>query len=214
VRKSAIRRSPLRVKLRTILARRIRAMVDDPMVLRYGDPRRRINEDRTSISTVQLLQYDANDGAPVQMGRYCALHVGASIFHGGEHNLDWVGVLNAAWHDGNIDGNAAGAPRSRGPVVIGSDVYLGFEALVLSGVTIGDGAIIGARAVVTRDVAPFEVVGGNPAQHIKWRFDEPTRDALLRIRWWDWPHEKVLAHMDEINSPDVAGFIAKHDVPR
>jgi virginiamycin A acetyltransferase len=98
--------------------------------------------------------------------------------------------------------------------VIGSDVYLGFEALVLSGVTIGDGAIIGARAVVTRDVAPFEVVGGNPAQHIKWRFDEPTRDALLRIRWWDWPHEKVLAHMDEINSPDVAGFIAKHDVPR
>ena len=183
------------------------------MVLRYGDPRRRINEDHTSISTVRLIQFDADDGEPIRMGRYCAMGAGAAIFHGGEHNLNWVGVLNAAWHDGNIDGNAPGAPRSRGPVVIGSDVYIGYEALVMSGVTIGDGAVVGARAVVTRDVAPFEMVGGNPAKHLKWRFDEPTREALLRIRWWDWPHETVLARMDEINSPDVAGFVAKYDVP-
>jgi acetyltransferase-like isoleucine patch superfamily enzyme len=213
VRKSAVRRNPLRVRLRRAVARRVHVLVDEPMVLRYGDLRRRINEDYTSISTVRLIQFDANDGEPVRMGRYCAMGAGAAIFHGGEHNLNWVGVLNAAWHDGTIDGNAPGAPRSRGQVVIGSDVYVGYEALVLSGVTIGDGAVVGARAVVTRDVQPFEIVGGNPAQHIKWRFDEPTREALLRIRWWDWPHEKVLAHMDEINSPDVAGFIAEHDVP-
>jgi hypothetical protein len=81
----------------------------------------------------------------------------------------------------------------------------------MSGVTIGHGAIVAPRAVVLHDVQPYEIVGGNPAKHIKWRFDEPTREALLRIAWWDWPEEKVARHRHEIDSPDVQGFIERHD---
>jgi hypothetical protein len=103
------------------------------------------------------------------------------------------------------------APLSDGPIVIGSDVWVCFEAVIMSGVTIGHGAIVSARAVVTRDVQPYEIVGGVPARHIGWRFDEPTREALLRISWWNWPAEKVADHVDELESPDLAGFIARHD---
>jgi carbonic anhydrase/acetyltransferase-like protein (isoleucine patch superfamily) len=99
-------------------------------------------------------------------------------------------------------------------VVIGNDVLVAFEALIMSGVTIGDGAIVAPRAVVLRDVQPYEIVGGNPAKHLKWRFDEETRAALLRIRWWDWPDEKVRRHRAEIDSPDVQGFIERHDPAR
>ena len=74
------------------------------------------------------------------------------------------------------------APGFAGPVVIGNDVWIGREALILSGVTIGDGAVIGARAVVTRDIAPYSIVAGNPARHLKYRFPEDIVEALLRLR--------------------------------
>jgi carbonic anhydrase/acetyltransferase-like protein (isoleucine patch superfamily) len=93
-------------------------------------------------------------------------------------------------------------------------VLVAFEALITSGVTIGHGAIVAPRAVVVSDVAPYEIVGGNPAKHLKWRFDEETRAALLRISWWDWPEEKVNRLRHEIDSPDVAGFVARHDPAR
>jgi acetyltransferase-like isoleucine patch superfamily enzyme len=201
-----------RARLRNALARRLRALLDDPMAIYPGDPRRRMiaDADRTH-APIRLMQYDANDGDPVTVGRYCALHPRAAIFHGGNHNTDWVGVLNADWPDGELGGAAQGAPTSRGPVVIGNDVYIGYEALIMSGVTIGDGAVVSARAWVTRNVEPYEIVAGNPARRIGWRFEEPVREALLRIKWWDWPHEKVMAHLHEINSPDVEAFVRKHD---
>lgn len=80
--------------------------------------------------------------------------------------------------------------------------------------TIGDGAIVAPRSVVIHDVEPYEIVAGNPARHVKWRFDEETRAALLRIRWWDWPEEKVARLRHEIDSPDVTGFVARHDPAR
>lgn len=182
------------------------------MVLEYGDPRRRIDADLSRTSaTMRIVQYDADDGEPLKVGNYSAMNRQATIFLGGNHHLDWVGVLNAEWPGGVVGGAAKGAPTSRGQVVIGSDVFVGYEALIMSGVHIGDGAAVAAGAVVMRNVQPYEIVGGNPSRHLGWRFDEPTREALLRIRWWDWPHEQVVAHMDEINSPDVAGFIAKYD---
>jgi hypothetical protein len=81
----------------------------------------------------------------------------------------------------------------------------------MSGVMLGDGSVIAARSVVTRDVLPYEIVGGNPARHIRWRFEEPIREALKRIRWWEWPLEEVLEHLDELQSSDLTGFIARHD---
>jgi len=82
----------------------------------------------------------------------------------------------------------------------------------MSGVTIGVGAVIGTRAVVTKDVAPFEIVGGLPARHIGWRFDEPIREELLRLAWWEWPVEKVVAHREQLygRGDAVADFILRH----
>ena len=71
--------------------------------------------------------------------------------------------------------------------------------------------MIAARAVVTKDVEPYSIMVGNPAQHVRYRFDEPTREALLRIKWWDWADAKVAAHRDQISSPEVKEFVAGHD---
>jgi acetyltransferase-like isoleucine patch superfamily enzyme len=78
-------------------------------------------------------------------------------------------------------------PYPGNDIKIGNDVWIGTRVIILSGVTIGDGAIIGAGAVVTHDVEPYSIVAGNPARHIRYRFPESVRQALLEIRWWDWP---------------------------
>ena len=80
--------------------------------------------------------------------------------------------------------------EKRPPTVIGNDVWIGYEAVIMAGVTIGDGAVIGARAVVTKDVPPYTIVGGVPAKPIRRRFPEDVISDLLKIRWWDWPEEK------------------------
>jgi acetyltransferase-like isoleucine patch superfamily enzyme len=202
----------LRGRLREAARRRVKQWAYGDEVNFPGDPRRRLIVDSTTTADVGLVQFHDNDGEPVTVGRYTGLHHSVRIFHGGMHRSEWVGVLHV--HRTGEQGQwvwPEGAMNSRGPVVIGSDVLVGFEALIMSGVTIGDGAIVTPRAVVLKDVEPFSIVGGNPAKHIKWRFDEPTREALLRIRWWDWPDEKIRQHRSEIDSPDVAGFIARHD---
>jgi acetyltransferase-like isoleucine patch superfamily enzyme len=90
---------------------------------------------------------------------------------------------------------------SRGPITIGHDVWIGRRAMVMSGVTIGNGAVIGAGAVVTRDVAPYSIVGGVPAKLIRFRFEQPTIDALQRIRWWDWPDDDIRSRVDLFDLP-------------
>lgn len=87
---------------------------------------------------------------------------------------------------------------NRGDTVVGNDVWIGMDALIMPGVKIGDGAIIGSRAVVTKDVEPYTVVGGNPAQPIRRRFDDAIVDALLEIRWWEWPIQKIEANIEVI----------------
>lgn len=94
-------------------------------------------------------------------------------------------------------------PGRKGDTVIGNDVWLGMEAVVMPGVTVGDGAIIGARSVVTRDVPPYTVVAGNPAREVRSRFDRKTVDRLLAIRWWDWPLDRIKANLDAITGADL-----------
>jgi virginiamycin A acetyltransferase len=91
----------------------------------------------------------------------------------------------------------------RGDTVIGNDVWIGRDAVILPGITIGDGAIIGAHAVVSRDVPPYAVVVGNPARIARRRFSETEIDALLAIRWWDWPVARIMRHVDLIRGHDI-----------
>lgn len=97
-------------------------------------------------------------------------------------------------------------PGRKGDTVIGNDVWMGMNAIVMPGVKIGDGAIVAAHAVVTRDVEPYTVVGGNPARPLKKRFDATTIDALLNLKWWDWPIEKIEAHVDALESADIGAL--------
>ena len=200
----------LRGRLRAAAVRRVQTWIFGREANFPGDPRRRIIQDKTVTADLRLVQYSPDDGEPVRIGKYSGLTHTAVIFHGGLHRSDWVSAVHAHFEDGEWKW-PEGAMHSKGPVIVGNDVLVTFEALIMSGVTIGDGAIVMPRAVVTRDVAPYEIVGGNPAKHIRWRFDEETRAALLRIKWWDWPEEKVKALRHEIDSPDVAGFVRRHD---
>lgn len=95
-------------------------------------------------------------------------------------------------------------PVNKDKLKIGNDVWIGYEAVILSGVTIGDGAIIGARAVVTKDVPSYTVVGGVPAKPIRKRFDEGTIQKLEEIRWWDWEEERIKKNIQAIQSGDIS----------
>ena len=200
----------LAARLNLIAKRRVQIWIFGAEANFPGDPRRRVIMDDTVTADLRLVQYGPDDGEPVRIGKYSGLTHTAVILHGGMHRHDWVSAVHAHREDGKWV-FPAGTPFSRGPVVIGNDVLVATEAMIMSGVTIGDGAIVAARAVVTKDVEPYSIVAGNPARHVKYRFDEQTRAALLRIKWWDWPPEKVAEHRHEIDSPDVAGFVARHD---
>jgi len=99
-------------------------------------------------------------------------------------------------------------PNRKGDTVIGNDVWIGMGAVIMPGVTVGDGAIIGARSVVTRDVEPYVVVGGNPVRLLRRHFDDETARALLEIRWWDWPVELIQASVSAITGADIAALRA------
>jgi acetyltransferase-like isoleucine patch superfamily enzyme len=98
-----------------------------------------------------------------------------------------------------------------GDIVVGGDTWVTTGCAVMSGVTIGDGAVVGTKAVVAQDVRPYAIVVGNPAREVGRRFGDEQIDALLRIRWWDWPVDDVKRHVALLCSPDVDAFIARFD---
>ncbi len=149
--------------------------------------------------------------ASLTIGKYCAISADVVIFLGSEHRVDWVSTypFPVLWEDAKA---IEGHPATKGDVIIGNDVWIGYRVTVLSGVTIGDGAAIGACSVVARDIPPYAIVAGNPAQVIRYRFDEQTVQNLLEIKWWNWPDEKVKENVHLICSPSVDAFIQKHRV--
>lgn len=95
---------------------------------------------------------------------------------------------------------------NKGDIVIGNDVWIGYDAVIMAGVTIGDGAIIGTKAVVTKDVAPYSIVGGVPAKEIRKRFAPEVIKRLQEIQWWDWPEEKIRKSIQAIQSGDISSI--------
>jgi acetyltransferase-like isoleucine patch superfamily enzyme len=147
--------------------------------------------------------YFWNDETKIAIGKYCSIAEGVIFILGGEHRADWVTTypFSAFPNEWESAANIPGHPASKGDIVIGNDVWIGNGALILSGVTVGHGAIIGARSVITKDIEPYAIYAGNPAKFIRYRFEQPTREELLRLAWWDWPHEKVVANMPQLLKP-------------
>lgn len=143
--------------------------------------------------------------ARLKMGAWCSIALDVSIFLGGNHHADWGSTFpfGAHWPEHARPDQV----YSGGDVVIGNDVWLGRGAVIMSGVTIGDGAVIAAGALVSRDVAPYMIVGGNPARPIRARFDAEVVEKLLAIRWWDWPDDRIRRAVPLLQTPDIAGFI-------
>jgi acetyltransferase-like isoleucine patch superfamily enzyme len=134
-------------------------------------------------------------GEPVQLeiGRFCSIAQEVNIFLGGNHRIDWVTTypfnsINYTFPDWK---HLQGHPSSKGDIIIGNDVWIGYGASIMSGVKIGDGAVIGAKSVVSRDVKPYEIVAGNPAVTIKKRFSDDIIEKLLELKWWDLSQEEV-----------------------
>lgn len=157
------------------------------------------------------VEWHVGDTGRVRVGAFCSIHHTVRVFTGGEHRPGWVTTFALRERLQLPGAFESGLPYSRGDVVIGNDVYIGFEAMVMSGVTIGDGAVIGARTVVTRDVPPYAIVAGSPARLVRYRFEEPEREALLRIRWWCWTDEKVADNVALMSSDDIRPFLVRHD---
>jgi acetyltransferase-like isoleucine patch superfamily enzyme len=147
--------------------------------------------------------------ATLKMGKFCSLADGVTIFLGGEHNTNWVTTYPFSSDDPQVREIWTGAegigghPKTRGDVVIGNDVWIGWDAVIMSGVKIGDGAVIGARALVTKDVEPYSVVVGNPGRQVKYRFEPEIIAKLLEIQWWNWPIEKINRNLKILCSPNL-----------
>jgi virginiamycin A acetyltransferase len=132
------------------------------------------------------------------IGSYCAIASGVRFVMPGANHADLgpstfpFGIFGEPWAERTMD-LVMGAP-SRGDTVVGNDVWLGYQALVLPGVTIGHGAVVAAATVVAADVPPYAIVAGNPARVVRMRFDEQDVERLLRAAWWDWPPELITEH--------------------
>lgn len=129
------------------------------------------------------------------IGKFCSIACGTKfLFNCANHTLKSLSTYTFPlfYEEWELEkSNITTAWDNKGDIVIGSDVWIGYEAVIMAGVHIGDGAIIAARAVVTKDVPPYTIVGGTPARKIRKRFDAEVIQQLLKLKWWDWPTDKI-----------------------
>ncbi len=179
----------------------LKAIVTRPNIVvgdySYYDDRR--GPERFETENV-LHHYEAR-GDVLRIGRFCALATGTTfVMDGANHRMDGIStfpfpILGAGWAN-HMDA-LTDLPPAR-DTIVGHDVWFGHEALMMPGVTIGSGAIVAARSVVTKDVPPYAIVGGNPARVVRMRFADDRIARLLAVAWWDWPVERVTANLRTI----------------
>ena len=169
-----------------------------------SDPQIEVGEYTYGLRRECFSPYHPQD--KITIGKFCGIAQGVKFIFG-EHRMDTVSTFpfNAVCFDEGAHADAI----SKGNILIGNDVWIGANATILSGVTIGDGAVIAAGAVVNKDVAPYSVVGGVPAKHIKYRLKEDQVRGMLEIRWWDWPLDKIKDNR-KLFYGDPAAFISEH----
>ncbi|MGE4385679.1 MAG: CatB-related O-acetyltransferase [Endomicrobiaceae bacterium] len=153
-----------------------------------------------------LYHYPINNDKLI-IGKYCSVACGAKfMFTSGNHAMKSLSTyaFPIFFNEWDLDlKDITKAWDNKGDIVIGNDVWIGYESVIMQGVHIGDGAIIGTRAVVTKDVPPYTIVAGVPAKPVKKRFDDKTIDKLMAIQWWDWSPEKVKEKLHLIMNGDI-----------
>jgi len=157
----------------------------------------------------RYLRPDLADVDKLIIGSFCSIGTGACFMMAGNqgHRNDWVSSFPFFYmSEEPAFAGARDAFRPAGDTVVGSDVWIGAEAMIMPGIRIGHGAVIGSRALVTRDVEPYSIVGGNPARPIRTRFTEAEIVMLLEMAWWDWPLKQIRDGMDLFCSNDIAGL--------
>jgi len=146
-------------------------------------------------------------GDKLIIGRFCAIAEGTRfIMNGANHAMSGFStypfnIFGHCWEEG-FDVKTWEA-ENRGDTIVGNDVWIGMEAVILPGIKIGDGAIVAAKSVVTHDVPPYAVVAGNPARMVKMRFDENTVERLLKLAWWNWPQDRISRNLEAIRGADI-----------
>ena len=151
-------------------------------------------------------------GDKLTIGKFCMIASGVTfIMNGANHLTDAISTYPFAIFGNGWDGAMERKSYpTRGDTKIGNDVWVGYKATIMAGVEIGDGAIIAANSVVAKNVAPYSIVGGNPAREIRKRFTEEQIEKLLEIKWWDWPIEKITEKVQFLTGRDI-GSLKKED---
>jgi virginiamycin A acetyltransferase len=166
----------------------------------YDDPEDSENFERNVLYHFPFI------GDRLIIGKFCALARGIKfIMNGANHRLDGFStypfyIFGNGWEAATPE---PGDLPYKGDTVIGNDVWIGYEAVVMPGVTVGDGAIIAAKSVVVGDVPPYAIVGGNPAKLIRQRFGDEVVEASLAIAWWNWEIGKITRNLDKIVAADI-----------
>lgn len=158
-----------------------------------------------------LYHYPVN-GDRLVIGRFCSIACGAKfMFTSGNHSMQSLAnyTFPIFFDEWGLDAkDICDAWDNKGDTVIGNDVWIGYEAVIMPGVKIGDGAVIGTRALVTNDVPPYTIVGGVPAKPIRRRFDDATVEKLEALRWWDWDKDRLKRALPAIQAGDIAALAA------
>lgn len=185
----------------------LKNVVDDPRIeigdyTYYDDP-----ESAALFASRNVLHHYDFLGDRLRIGRFCAIATGARfVMNGANHAMTGFStypfnIFGEGWEEGFDFGTIQAGLR--GDTVIGNDVWIGAEAVILPGVTIGDGAIVAAHGVVARDVAPYAIVAGNPAAERRRRFEPETVRRLLALAWWNWPVERITRNLAAIRGADI-----------
>jgi len=155
-----------------------------------------------------------SDDYHVYLGKYNSIGRDCNFFLHANHRVDWVTTSSQLW--GPVTPEIAdmhmkmGHPTCKGNINVENDVWIGAKSTIMSGVKIGNGAIVGSSSVVTKDVPPYAIVVGNPAKIVKYRFTEDQIGSLLKISWWDWSEDKIKEMAMTMWSNNIEKFIEEN----
>jgi phosphonate metabolism protein (transferase hexapeptide repeat family) len=189
------------------------ATVQDSRLGRYTEIGARTSVVETVMGDYSYVVQDANI-IYAEIGKFCSIAAMTRI-NPGNHPMERATQAHftyrsSAYFDGEADDEAFFAWRRSHGVALGHDVWVGHGAIILPGRSIGTGAVVAAGAVVTRDVAPYTIVGGSPARVIRRRFSEAVADRLMALAWWDWSHDALRDALPAFRSLDVEAFLERY----